>query len=488
MHRFTIRLFLVLAVIGFSVSGSPLPAAERLNFVVFLVDDLGWADIGANNPQTFYETPNVDRIAREGMRFTNGYSANPVCSPSRFALMSGKHPTRHAATNWFSGKRKGRFQPAEFNDWMPSEEVTIAEALREAGYRTFFAGKWHLGTPPELWPEFQGFEINKGGHDRGSPPPGGKRYFSPYGNPRLEDGPEGEHLPDRLANETVTFLRAHQKEPFFAYLSFYSVHTPLIGRPDLVEKYKKKPAEADRFGVEEQVLPDVQDERRVRLVQNHAVYAAMMDAMDQAVGKVLRELDALGLAESTIVCFLSDNGGLSTAEGSPTSNLPLRCGKGWTYEGGIRVPYFIKVPGAKAGTNDTPVVGMDLYPTLLSLAGAEPRPEQHLDGTSLVPLLTQSGEFPERALFWHYPHYSNQGGFPSSAIRRGDWKLIERMEDGRVHLFNLREDVGEQNDLAAANPERVDSLKKELHAWYRETNAQFLEPLPNSAERPWRPF
>jgi arylsulfatase A-like enzyme len=298
------------AVVGL-MGPRALSAAARPNFVFFLVDDLGYMDIGANNPGTFYETPHVDRIAREGMRFTSGYAANPVCSPTRFSILTGKYPTRAACTNFFTGTREGRFKPAEFNNFMPLEEVTLAEALKAGGYATFFAGKWHLGPTAEFWPEHQGFDVNKGGCDRGGPY-GGNKYFSPYGNPRLEDGPPGEHLPDRLASETVNFIRAHRDRPFLAYLAFYSVHTPLMGRPDLVEKYRRK-AEGiagNEFGPEEQVLPDVKEPRQVRLLQKHAVYAAMVEAMDLAVGKVLAALDELGLEESTVVFFTSDNGGL----------------------------------------------------------------------------------------------------------------------------------------------------------------------------------
>lgn len=486
-HRLTTLLPLLLTVV---LSLAPRsPAADRPNFVFFLVDDLGYMDVGANNPDCFYETPHIDRLAREGMRFTSGYAANPVCSPTRFSIMTGKYPTRGPCTNFFTGNRAGRFQPAEFSDRMALSEVTLAEALREGGYATFFAGKWHLGPTAEFWPENQGFDVNKGGCNRGGPY-GGKKYFSPYDNPRLEDGPEGEHLPDRLATETVTFIREHRDRPFLAYLSFHSVHTPLIGRPDLVEKYRSQAANVTgtEFGPEEQVLPD-QGPRQVRLLQKHAVYAAMVEAMDQAVGKVLAGLEELGLSQNTVVCFTSDNGGLSTSEGSPTSNLPLRGGKGWLYEGGIREPYLIKWPGVTppGSTCDVPVLSTDFYPTFLDIAGLPPRPDQTLDGVSLVPLLRQSGEGPSRALYWHYPHYSNQGGFPGGAIRDGDWKLIERFEDGRVHLYNLKDDLSEQHDVATEHPDRVAAMRSRLHAWYKDVGARFLEPKSPEGPQPWRP-
>ncbi len=465
--------------------------AKQPNFVFFLVDDLGYMDIGANNADTFYETPNIDRLAAEGMRFTNGYAANPVCSPTRYSIMTGKHPSRVDATNFFSGTREGRFKPAILNDRMALEEITIAEALKEHGYATQFAGKWHLGPTEEFWPEHQGFDFNRGGCERGGPY-GGKRYFSPYGNPRLSDGPDGEHLPDRLATETNNFIEAHKDQPFFAYLAFYSVHTPLIGRPDLVEKYKAK---AERLGLngkpefapEEQNLPN-EKEREVRILQRHAVYAAMVEAMDLAVGKVLAKLKELGLDDNTVVCFTSDNGGLSTSEGSPTSNLPLRGGKGWLYEGGIREPFIIKWPGATAASSTcaVPVVSTDFYPTMLAIAGLPAKPDQHRDGVSLVPLLKQNGAIHRDAIYWHYPHYSNQGGFPGAAIRAGDFKLLERFEDGRVHLYNLKDDISERNDLAAEMPDRVENMRKSLHAWYKDVDAKFLRAKEDGPE-PWRP-
>lgn len=461
--------------------------ARQPNVVFFLVDDLGLMDIGAYNPDTFYETPNVDRLARTGVRFTNGYAANPVCSPTRYSIMTGKYPSRVGATNWFSGTREGRFLPAVLNDRMAPQEVTLAEALRAAGYRTAFLGKWHLGPSEEYWPENQGFEINIGGCQRGAP----ASYFAPYKNPKLTDGPDGEHLTERLANEAVGVIEKFKDEPFFLYLSFYSVHTPLRAKPELVKKYEEKAArlkfEGPEFESEEQVW-EVGTPRQVRVQQRHAVYAAMVESMDAAVGRVLDKLDELGLTQDTVVCFMSDNGGLSTAEGSPTSNLPLRGGKGWLYEGGIRVPFIIRWPGALAGrTCDVPVTSTDYYPTFLDIAGVPLKPQHHRDGVSLVPLLRgQPNNLADRPLFWHYPHYSNQGGFPGGAIRLGDYKLIERFEDGRVHLYNLKDDQGERNDLAQQQPQRVNELRAKLHRWYGEVNAQFLRAKQGGPE-PWQP-
>lgn len=466
--------------------------AKPLNFVFILVDDLGYMDIGANNLNCFYDTPNIDRLARSGMRFTNGYAACPVCSPTRLSILAGRYPSRSDATNWFSGKRAERFAPAPLHNRMDLKEVTLAETLKEHGYATFFAGKWHLGPSEEFWPEHQGFDVNKGGWLRGGPYGPGK-YFVPYGNPRLKDGPNGEHLPDRLANETCRFMEQNKSKPFLAYLSFYSVHTPLISRTDLRDKYRAK---AEKQGLLEK--PQFADEeqnfltkkpRKVRVVQSHAVYGGMVEAMDMAVGKVLSKLDDLGLAENTVVLFTSDNGGLSTSEGSPTSNLPLRGGKGWLYEGGIREPYLVRWPGvvAAGSTCGVPVISTDFYPTMLDMAGLSLRPEQHQDGVSLVSLLKGEKRLERDALYWHYPHYGNQGGFPGGAIRMGDWKLLERYEDGRVHLYNLADDLGEKHDLAAEQPERVAAMRKKLHAWYREVDAKFLQPKKNGPQ-PWHPF
>jgi arylsulfatase A-like enzyme len=462
--------------------------SKRSNFVFFLVDDLGYMDIGAYNPETFYETPNVDRLAREGMRFTHGYAANPVCSPTRYSILTGKYPTRVGATNWFSGVRSGRFLPAPLNDAMPLEEVTLAEALKEAGYRTAFVGKWHLGPNEKFWPEAQGFDINIGGHDRGSPPGG---YFAPFKNPRLKDGPTGEHLTRRLTDEAITILDQFKDDPFLLYIAFYTVHTPLQGPKELVEKYQAKAKsrgldDQRPFAAEEQVWP-VKQPREVRILQSHATYAAMVESMDAAVGRVLHKLAELGLDETTAVFFTSDNGGLSTSEGSPTSNLPLRGGKGWVYEGGIREPFIIKWPGVTKAESvcDAPVMSIDFYPTILEMAGL-PQPERRFDGVSLAPLLRGQEKLDREALFWHYPHYSNQGGFPGGAVRRGDWKLVERYEDGRVHLYNLRDDVGERNDLAKEMPDRVAAMRSRLHAWYKEVGAKFLRAHPGGPE-PWRP-
>jgi arylsulfatase A-like enzyme len=483
-------LALLLHITCLSAANS-LPAAEaRPNVVFFLVDDLGWMDVGANNPDTFYETPHVDALARDGMRFTNGYAANPVCSPTRFSIMTGKHPSREDVTNFFSGTREGRFKPAPLNDRMPLSEVTLGEAFREGGYRTAFLGKWHLGPSEEFWPDKQGFEFNIGGHVRGAP----RSYFSPYSNPRLNDGAEGEFLTERLTSEAVSLIDQFKSDPFLVYFSFYNVHTPLQAPKDLVEKYRRKAeavADSAEFAEEEQVWPNQNQKRMTRILQKHAVYAAMVESMDRAVGRVIDQLKKLHLYDNTVICFMSDNGGLSTSEGSPTSNLPLRGGKGWLYEGGIREPFLIRAPGVTSNGTvcDTPVVSMDFYPTLLELAGLKQKPDQHLDGQSLVPLLKDAGSktLKRDALFWHYPHYSNQGGVPGAAIRMGRYKLIERFEDGRVHLYDLEGDLGERTDLAEKMPDRVDAMRLRLHDWYKDVDAKFLQPKSADGPQPWRP-
>ena len=365
-------------------------------------------------------------------------------------------------------------------------EVTLAEALREAGYHTTFLGKWHLGPTEDFWPKAQGFDINLGGYHQGSP----RSYFSPYKNPKLSDGPKGEHLPERLADEATNIIEKFKDRPFLIYLSFHSVHIPLQARPELIEKYKKKSAKLPKqqeFVPEEQVW-QTETPRETRVVQNNAKYAAMVESVDTAIGRVIDKLDELGLDKNTVVVFMSDNGGLSTSEGSPTSNLPLRGGKGWIYEGGIREPLLVKWPGVTPGgkTCDWPVISTDFYPTMLEIAGLPTRPEQHLDGVSLVPLLKGKKSLDRDAIFWHYPHYSNQGGFPGAAIRVGNYKLIERFEDGRVHLYDLGNDIGERDDLSEKMPEKVDQMRKRLHAWYSDVDAKFLRQKPGGPI-PWRP-
>lgn len=455
--------------------------AKKPNFVFFLVDDLGWTDLGCFG-SSFYETPNIDKLRSEAMKFTNAYAACPVCSPTRASIMAGKYPARMDTTDYFGapGPDSRRWKnnpvlPAPYIDKLPLEEVTIAEALKDAGYSTFFAGKWHLGPSEEFWPAKQGFDVNKGGHSAGGPYGPGK-YFVPYGNPRLEDGPEGEHLPDRLATETVKFIKENKDKPFLTYLSFYSVHTPLISRDDLKQKYiekKNKLALEEKWGQE--------GSRKLRLVQEHAVYAGMIDAMDHACGKVLDALKQLALDDNTVVIFMSDNGGLATSEGHPTSNLPLRAGKGWLYEGGIREPMMIKWPGVTKPNSlcDEPVISTDFYPTMLEIANLPTKPDQHVDGQSLVPLLKGKSSLDRKAIYWHYPHYGNQGGFPGGVVRMGDYKLIENYLNNTFELYDLKKDIGEKNNLAKKLPQKTAQLKAMLENWRRELDAKMPTPNPN---------
>lgn len=487
-------LLLVLALAGCSTTTVTEPTsyepAEPMNVVFFLVDDYGWKDVGYNG-STFYETPNIDKLAATGMAFTDGYAACPVCSPTRAAIMSGKYPGRLNTTDFFGGPQgdavlkrieDGKWNrplvPANYIPQLPLEEVTIAEALKEQGYATFFAGKWHLGGEG-FDPTKQGFDINKGGHRAGGPYGGGK-YFAPFGGmPNLEQYNNKEHLPAVLGKETAQFISANKDKPFLAYLSFYSVHTPLIGRPDLIEYYKKKRADMgleDKFGKE--------PPRNVRQTQAHAVYAAMVHAMDEAVGVVLDTLEKEGIADNTLVIFTADNGGLSTSEGSPTSNLPLRAGKGWLYEGGIREPTIVRWPGLTqpGSLSSVPITSTDYYPTILAAAKAEAKPEQHLDGLSLVPVLSGKADKLDRgAIYWHYPHYGNQGGTPGSAVRMGDWKLIKFYTPGKpMELYHLCTDLGEKNNLAEKNPEITKKLLAMLEAHLEETESRLPTVNPNS--------
>ncbi len=458
--------------------------SKKLNVLFILADDYGYHDLSISGSK-FYETPNIDRIAKEGMIFTNGYAACQVCSPSRASIMSGKFPARHGITdwigaptgeNWRKAGRHNKLLPPEYVHALPQEYITLPEAMKEAGYRTFFAGKWHLGGKGS-WPTDHGFDINKGGWHVGSPNGG---YFAPWKNPNLKSGPDGENLSMRLARETVDFIKENRDTAFFAYLSFYAVHGPIQTSKEKWAKYRKK---AEEMGIAEtgfkmgHFLP-------IRQVQDNPVYAGLVETMDDAVGVVLKALDELGLADNTIVIFTSDNGGVAAGDAFATSNLPLRGGKGYQFEGGIREPYFIKVPGMGQGRKcNTPVSGTDFYPTILELVGENFRPGEHTDGVSLVPLL-KGGKIDERPLVWHYPHYGNQGGEPSSIIRLGKWKLIHYYEDGHEELYNLKKDLEETTDVADENDEIVTKLSTKLFVMLDEMGARFPDKDPRySAEK-----
>lgn len=478
------RLFFCLGLLvaewpASSEAAAPVP---KPNILFILVDDYGIKDVGIEG-STFYETPNIDNLARSGMRFTQGYAACQVCSPSRASILLGKYPARHGITDWIGanvGEGYARRQHAKLlvPDYvrnLPAGETTLAQALKDGGYVTFFAGKWHLGSQG-AWPEDRGFDINKGGWDAGSPQGG---YYAPWDNPKLPSGPRGESLTLRLANETIAFMEQHKDQPFLAYLAFYAVHGPIQTTKPLWQKYREKaaqhPAPTERFKLDGR-LP-------VRVVQDNPIYAGLIEEMDTAVGRVLKRLEELGLADKTVVVFTSDNGGVVSGDAYSSSQLPYRGGKGRQWEGGFRVPCYIRAPGVtKPGsTCETPVIGTDFYPTILQLAGLPSRPQQHVDGVSMVPLL-QGGQIAPRPLFWHYPHYGNQGGDPSSVIRRGDWKLIHYWEDNHNELYDLAKDVGEQHDVAAKEGERTGQLWTELQAWLKETGAKLPVPNPKYQE------
>lgn len=446
-------------------TASILPAQPpRLNFVLIVVDDLGWADLSCQGSE-FYETPHIDRLAKEGIRFTNGYAACPVCSPSRAAIMTGKYPARTGVTNYLPGRHPlpySRMIGPMCKQYLDTAEVTLAEALKTAGYRTAHIGKWHLG-PREYWPEAQGFDINIGGTNSGMP----RSFFWPEwkGNPPIEGKRDGEYLTDRLTDEAIDFVRASGDRPFFLYLSHYAVHVPIEAKAEKVQRYRAKV--------------------RTGSAQNDPVYAAMIESLDEGVGRLLNTLEEQKLMERTVIVFTSDNGGLSAPEwkGRPvTSNAPLREGKGHVYEGGIRVPFLVRWPGISPRSDQTPVCGIDIYPTFCRTAGVNPG---RVDGLNLEPLICRRQALPRRDLYWHYPHYSNQLGKPAGAIRQGAFKLLEFYEDGKLELYNLDQDPGETNNLASAMPVKARELYAKLLRW-RQSIPGLQMPRPNPNYDPKR--
>lgn len=444
---------------------NPQTTPVKPNIVLIIADDLGWKDVGFMG-STFYETPNLDRLASQGIRFTSAYTAAANCAPSRACLFSGQYSPRHGiytVANADRGDVKTRqLIPVKNNEVLPDSVYTLAEALRDAGYQTASIGKWHLGKSPAS----QGFTYSRAGDERGM-----NKHFSPYGIPTLPDGPPGEYLTDRLTNEALAFLDQTQQkatQPFFLYLPYYAVHTPLQAPDSLVRKYERKPKTPG---------------------QNHATYAAMIESLDGNVGRVLKKLEALGLDQNTIVISTSDNGGIR----SISRQDPLRAGKGSYYEGGVRVPLVVRWPGnaAAGSTSQTPVMNLDLYPTFLDIL-KRPKPSQPLDGISLRPLLTGKS-MAERPLFWHFPIYleaydpqTDDGRDPlfrtrpGSAIRLGDWKLHEYFEDRGLELYNLKSDLGEQHNVASENPAVVKKLHTLLQTW-RTKQAAFMPTERNPA-------
>ncbi len=467
------------------------------NIILILIDDMGWRDLGCYG-STFYETPNIDRLAAQGVRFTDAYAACPVCSPTRASILTGKYPATIGITDWidWGGEThpcRGRLVDVPYRKELPAGEYTLAHALREAGYATWHVGKWHLGGPGSL-PTDHGFDVNVGGCHWGSP--GRQGYFSPWGIPALQgaDVPPGTYLTDYLTDRAIELIEGADGRPFFLNLWYYAVHTPIQAKAETVRKYEAKAA---RLGLD-RIEPLVEGEPfpsehkrhlRVqrRIVQSDPVYAAMVEHLDDNVGRLMGALEQGGLAEDTIVIFYSDNGGLATAEGSPTSNAPLAEGKGWMYEGGTREPLLVRWPGVvrPGSLCAEPVTSTDLYPSILEMVGLPLRPQQHVDGASLAPLLRGAGEerpsLPREAIFWHYPHYGNQGGTPGCSLRLGDYKLIEFFEDGRLELYNLRDDISEARNQADELPELTAALHARLVAWREGVEARIPQPNPGWA-------
>jgi arylsulfatase A len=491
------------------------------NVIFFLVDDLGWSDVGCYG-STFYETPHIDRLAGEGVRFTSAYAACHVCSPTRASILTGKYPATLNLTDWLTGRRDFPFQMlknVEINQHLPYGERTLPEVMKENGYATAIFGKWHLGEDSAST-ALQGFDLHLPDWNRGWPKAG---YHFPYGMKGLEEGEEGEYLTDRLTDEALKYMEENQHNPFFLYMSHFAVHDPIQGRSDHVRKYDKKLKSATfqqdpayilegKPGVEDPLSRGELDQMlhqesysgfmvfpnhtvKIKQHQDNIRFAAMVESMDESLGRILQKLEELDIDDHTMVIFYSDNGGMSAANfGDPgriisedqldeaysTSNLPLRGGKGWLYEGGIRVPMIIRWPGngLQGAVCDVPVTSPDFYPTILEVLGIQNQ-AAHSDGKSMVPLLRGETEMDRDAIFWHFPHYSNHGRHsPGGAVRCGDFKLLEYYETGTVQLFNLKEDMGEQQDLSALEPERAAELKRMLHQWRESVGAKMMDLNP----------
>ena len=455
---------------------------KKPNIVMILIDDMGWRDLQCFG-STFYETPNIDALAAEGTVFTQAYASCPVCSPSRASLMTGKYPARVGLTHYIGGHDWGKLMEVPYVDHLSLEEYTLPKALRDAGYHTWSVGKWHLGEK-EYYPEHQGFEVNVGGCSWGHPHDG---YFAPWGIENLpSDVPEGTFLTDYLTDRAVELIQNKDDAPFFLYWSHYAVHTPIQAKPEDLARFEEK----SRRMKLDQVNPYVEGEHfpcwhkrkeRVlrRLVQSDVPYAALIWNLDQNVGRLVQALKDCGEYENTIIVFTSDNGGLSTAEGSPTCNAPLSEGKGWGYEGGVRVPLIVVGPGIAAHRwCDSPTTTPDWYPTFLELAGLPPQPQQHQDGVSIAPLL-RGETMEERPLFWHYPHYGNQGGQPMAAVRRGNYKLLKFFEDNHTELYDLSQDIAESFNLTSELPDLANELETLLDAWIQEVGGIVPQPNPD---------
>ncbi len=467
-------LLLLLGIVCIAPAAALDEDSQRPNIVLIVADDLGAMDLGCYG-STFHRTPNLDALARQGLRFTAAYAAAPVCSPSRAAILTGLHPARIGLTDWLPGRPDRPDQPLKkppIRNRLALEYETLAESLTRSGYTTAHIGKWHLGGQGAT-PRDQGFAHNIAGDETGTP----LSYFAPFRNaagrfmPGLETAPANQYLTDRLTDEAVTFIekQAGSKKSFLLYVPHYAVHTPMRAREELVRTYDPAGIAAGR--------------------QRNAIYAAMLQSLDESVGRIVSTIEAQGMKEKTWIVFTSDNGGLATVEGPntpATSNAPLREGKGWLYEGGLRVPLLVSGPGLKgAGTTvDTPVIGQDLFPTILALAGAARSVPGELDGIDLSGLLLRAESPSRQSLHWHYPHYANQGGRPGGVIRSGSWKLIEFYEEGPRELFDLAKDPSESRNLANERPELVEKLGTELARWRTSVGAKMPEPNPGYVPNP----
>jgi arylsulfatase A-like enzyme len=476
------KLFLVLFLMMFSCKNieqktvakiSKIP--QKPNILFILVDDLGINDLSYTG-STYYETPNIDALANQSFVFTQGYAASRVCSPSRATIMTGKFTARHGITDWIGAKtdtdwrsnnRHDKLLPAKYLEALPKEDITLAEAMKANGYTTFFAGKWHLGDVGSF-PEDHGFDINIGGYESGGPKGG---YFSPYENPKLDEKEPGENLTLRLANETSQFIKQKNEQPFFAFLSFYAVHGPIQTTQEKWGKYRNK---SEKEGIKEAGFV-MEKKLPIRQTQDNPIYGGLVESMDDAVGIVLKALKEANLDKNTIVIFTSDNGGVSSGDSFSTSNLPYKGGKGYQYEGGIREPYFIYVPWFSSAKKEYnyPATGADFYPTILDFTNANLLPNQHKDGVSLKPMIQNNARLAERSLFWHYPHYGNQGGDPSSIIRKGKWKLIHYYEENNNELYDLEKDPFEQINVAADFSKITQELHTELTTWLTSVDAKY---------------
>lgn len=443
--------------------------------VVILIDDLGWRDTGVYG-STFYQTPNIDRLAAEGTRFTQFYASSPVCSPTRASIMTGKHPARLQITNWIGGMANDRLLQAEYRHALPLEETTMGDIFQEAGYNTTYIGKWHLGTE-NFGPENQGFETVLASNDAGRP----GSYFAPYTDvnfaasnvPDLETDPDSTYLTDRLTDLAIDVITSHRENPFLLILSHYGVHTPIQAKPQDVQRFQSSDMHTE-------FKPELFG-GATRTTQDHATYAAMIASVDESVGRILQALEDTGLQKNTIVVFTSDNGGLSTLSRdrrwAPTSNLPLRAGKGWLYEGGLRIPLIVRGLKDIPPTKDQPGTTDDLLPTITALAGID-NPAV-VDGIDLF-----TTPVPDRFLYWHFPHYHGSANRPSGAVRSGRYKVIEWFENDAAELYDLESDPGETVDISKFEPGLTRELLHRLETWRSTVNAQMPRPNPDYSDQP----